>query len=76
MPEDAPLAALVEILRDKGNPLNLSSFHRRQMQGIEALIQTWGFSAEDYTIPEVLFQRVEEKGFRRIFSIAQTRTAN
>ena len=74
MPEDAP-PALVEISRDSCNPLNLSFISTGgRCRGLEVLILPRGFSAEDYTIPEVLFQRVEEKGFRRIFSIAQTRT--
>lgn len=74
MPEDAP-PALVEISRDCCNPLNLSFISTGgRCRGLEVLILPRGFSAEDYTIPEVLFQRVEEKGFRRIFSIAQTRT--
>lgn len=74
MPEDAP-PALVEISRDSCNPLNLSFISTDgRCRGLEVLILPRGFSAEDYTIPEVLFQRVEEKGFRRIFSIAQTRT--
>ena len=74
MPEDAP-PALVEISRDSCNPLNLSFISTGgRCRGLEVLILPRGFSAEDYTIPEVLFQRIEEKGFRRIFSIAQTRT--
>ena len=74
MPEDAP-PALVEISRDSCNPLCLSFISTGgRCRGLEVLILPRGFSAEDYTIPEVLFQRVEEKGFRRIFSIAQTRT--
>ena len=74
MPEDAP-PALVEISRDCCNPLNLSFISTGgRCRGLEVLILPRGFSAEDYTIPEVLFQRVEEKGFRRIFSIAQTHT--
>ena len=74
MPEDAP-PALVEISRDSCNPLSLSFISTGgRCRGLEVLILPRGFSAEDYTIPEVLFQRVEEKGFRRIFSIAQTRT--
>ena len=74
MPEDA-LPALVEISRDCCNPLSLSFISTGgRCRGLEVLILPRGFSAEDYTIPEVLFQRVEEKGFRRIFSIAQTHT--
>lgn len=74
MPEDAP-PALVEISRDSCNPLSLSFISTGgRCRGLEVLILPRGFSADDYTIPEVLFQRVEEKGFRRIFSIAQTRT--
>lgn len=74
MPEDAP-PALVEISRDSCNPLSLSFISTGgRCRGLEVLILPREFSAEDYTIPEVLFQRVEEKGFRRIFSIAQTRT--
>ena len=67
MPEDA-LPALVEISRDCCNPLSLSFISTGgRCRGLEVLILPRGFSADDYTIPEVLFQRVEEKGFRRIF---------
>ena len=74
MPEDAP-PAFVETSRSCCNPLSLSFISTGgRCRGLEALILPRGFSAEEYTIPEVLFQRIEEKGFRRIFSIAQTRT--